>query len=334
MTVLAFAMDPALTPDLIAPRQHAAFAELCQVPSMTPLEEFGSPGAAALLRDCEVLVTGWGCPRLDAGALALAPRLRLVLHAGGSVRPVVSEALWQRTIRVVSAAAANAVPVAEFALACILLANKQAFAAREEYRASRRWAHPQWVAPGTSGNHGATVGVVGASRTGRHLLELLRPFALRVFLTDPFVAAAEAIALGAELVGLDRLLAESDVVSLHAPLLPPTAGMIGAMELARMRDGATLLNTARGGLVDAAALQQVLRAGRLYAVLDVTDPEPLPPDSPLYELPNVVLTPHVAGATGSETQRMTGLVLDELRRWLAGDPLRHEVTRDMLDRVG
>src|SRR5262249_54884850 len=147
-------------------------------------------------------------------------------------------------------------------------------------------------------------GVIGASRIGRRVIELLRPFDLDVYLFDPYVDAALAESLGVHLVDLDVLLRTCDVVSVHAPQTPQTLDLIGADQLALMRDGATLINTARGGLVDPDALAKELLRGRLCAVLDVTDPEPLPSDSALYELPNVFVTPHIAGSHGNELARL------------------------------
>jgi phosphoglycerate dehydrogenase-like enzyme len=326
---LAVVYDPARAPDLLAPAQRARLASLCRVVNDAPLLDY----AAADLAGVEILFTSWGCPRLDAAALARLPALRLVAYAAGSVRPFVTDALWDRGVRVVSAAAANAVPVAEFALAMILLANKHAFALRERYR-TEGLRFPVRPPPGDAGNCGAVVGIIGASRTGRRLIALLRPFALTVIVADPYLSAEDAAALGVEKVALDDLLARARIVSLQAPLTPATVGMIGRRELALMRDGATFLNTARGALVDHAALADELRAGRLAAILDVTDPEPLPADSPLLALPNCFVTPHVAGALGLETRRLADLAIDEIARFLDGTPLQHEVTRAMLDRIG
>jgi phosphoglycerate dehydrogenase-like enzyme len=168
---------------------------------------------------------------------------------------------------------------------------------------------------------------------GRRLLELLRPFDFQVLLHDPTLAPGEAEALGAEPVELDDLVARADVVTLHAPSLPSTRHQIDARRLALMRDGAILVNTARGALVDHAALERELASGRIDAVIDTTEPELLPADSPLYELPNVFLTPHVAGALGSETRRLVDLALGEIERFVRGEPLRHEVRRADLETI-
>jgi len=183
------------------------------------------------------------------------------------------------------------------------------------------------------GAHGITVGVIGASRVGRLVLDLLRNLDADVLLYDPHVSVAEAAALGARPADLDTLAAESDVVSVHAPDIPATYHQIDRRFLGLMRDGAVLINTARGRLVDTEALTEHLVSGRLDAILDVTDPEPLPADSPLYTLPNVLLTPHLAGAQGSELHRLGASAVAELARFAAGVPFEHPVGADDWNRI-
>ncbi|MFB8217067.1 hydroxyacid dehydrogenase [Streptomyces anulatus] len=285
----------------------------------------GVPDPAAV----ELLITSWGCPPLDAAALARMPALKAVVHAAGSVKHHVTEACWDRGIRVSTAAAANAVPVAEYTLAAILFANKRVREIGGLYREHR--AALDWSAyyPGF-GNYRRTIGLVGASLVGRRVLELLRPHDFDVLLADPHLDPAEARSMGARLVGLDEMLPVCDVVSLHAPALPETHHLIDARRLSFMRDGATLVNTGRGSLVDTDALTAEASSGRVHAVLDVTEPEVLPAGSPLYSLPNVLLTPHIAGSLGGELQRITRSALDEVERYCAGQEFAHEVTRASL----
>ena len=329
---LVLSMAPVLTPELFSPALHARLAELANVLDPEPLTRFDDERAAKLLAEAEVLLTGWGCPRIDAAVLDRAPNLRAIFHAAGTVKGHVDETVWERGVRVCSAAAANAVPVAEYTVAAILLAGKRAFQLQRRYRelrGFRLWARE--VPP--IGNLGRTVGIVGASRIGRLVLDWLRPFDFVRLVSDPTLSAAEAHTLGAECVPLDELLQRSDIVSLHAPLLPETRGMIDRRRLGLLRDGAVLINTARGALVDGDALGEVLVAGRIDAVIDTSEPEILPADSPLYDLPNVFLTPHIAGAMGVETQRLSALALDELERFASGAPLLHEVHREDLARI-
>ena len=294
--------------------------------------EFGSPRAAELLEAADILVTSWGCPPITAQTLRLAPRLKLIGHAAGTVKFLIAPEVYEAGIAVTQAAAANALPVAEFTLAAILLSNKRVLQARDLYREQRAASANAAFASRPIGNFRKTVGIVGASLIGRRVIELLRPFDFEVLLYDPFVTADEASRLGVRPTGLHELMASSDVVSLHAPALPSTRQMIDGRALALMRDGTTFINTARGSLVDHVALEAELMTGRIDAILDVTEPEPLPPTSKLYDLPNVLLTPHVAGALGLERERLGALIVDEIERFVRGEPLRYQIEPAMLER--
>lgn len=278
--------------------------------------------ARASLATAEVLLTGWGAPHLDAELMASMPRLRAIFHAGGSVRALVDpELLVDRGIVASNAGEANAVPVAEYTLAMILLAGKQSWASERLYRERRAFIDRE-QAFADSGNFERVVGIVGASRIGRKVLELLRHTDVHVLLYDPYLSTREAAELGAELVSLPELAKRSAVVSIHAPVTPETVGMIDASFIDAMPTGATFINTARGAVVDQEALVSRLRSGEISAVLDVTSPDPLPTDHPLWNLPNVVLTPHIAGAMGNELTRLGYQVVDEVERFLTGRPLQ------------
>jgi phosphoglycerate dehydrogenase-like enzyme len=310
----------------------AALMEVGELLAPTAIDGMPPEEAGEVLAAADVLVGHWGCARLDAAFLARAPRLRMLAYAAGTLREVVDAAAIDRLERVTSGAAANAVPVAEYTVAAILWANKAAFVERERARGvelpspavSRR--HPV-------GNWGKRIGLVGASHVGRAVIALLAPYRLEIVVSDPYLTDDEAHALGVGRVELDELLATSDVVSLHAPALPSTERMIGAPQLAAMLDGATLINTARGVLVDHDALAAEVASGRLTAVLDVTDPEPLPADHPLLAAPGCVVTPHLAGAQGTELARLAELVTEEVRRFAAGEPALHPVTAADLGRI-
>ena len=293
-------------------------------------EELSSPTVRARLAEVDVLITSWGCPRLDERVLGAAPRLRAVLHAAGSIRPHVDPVVLDRGLLVTTAADANAEPVAQYTLAAVLWAFKKVpFLAADARRHRADWSYRNQR--GELSGRDRTVVLVGFSRVGRRVAHLLRTVdAGRVLVVDPVVDPDEVRAASAEPVPLAVALPQADVLSLHAPALPETRHMIGEAQLAALPPGATLVNTARGALVDTAALERACATGRLHAVLDVTDPEPLPAGSPLYDLPNVLLTPHVAGSLGSETRRMSAAALDELERYVAGRPPRAAVTRRAL----
>ena len=173
--------------------------------------------------------------------------------------------------------------------------------------------------------------MVGYSRIGRRVVELLQMLHdVRVLVADPFADPAEVAAAGATLLPLDELIPAVDILSLHAPELPSTRHMIGARELGALANNATVINTGRGSLIDTAALEEACRDGRINAILDVTDPEPLNADSILYELPNVVLTPHIAGSLGTETRRMSDMALNDLAHYLNNEPLEAQVREEDL----
>ncbi|MBP0461793.1 hydroxyacid dehydrogenase [Streptomyces montanisoli] len=327
------AMGPGIADRLLTAAHRDRLAGLVRVdPGLVAGDLTGcDPAVEAALAEAEVLLTCWGAPPLTASVLRAAPRLRAVVHAAGTVKQIVTDACWERGIAVSSAAGANALPVAEYTLAAILFAGKGVLASALRYRAVRA-GHDWHGELAEAGNYRRTVGIVGASRVGRRVIELLRPFDLRVLLYDPYVDAAGAAALGVVRVPLDELCARSSVVSVHAPQVPATRHMIGAAQLAAMPDGATLVNTSRGSLIDEDALLPELVSGRLNAVLDVTEPELPAPDSPLYDLDNVLLTPHVAGSLGNELHRMADHALDEIERFTKGEPFAEPVQPASLHR--
>ena len=327
---VALSMYPGLEPYALRPEHLAALAEVADVIEPIAVQALPDARAAEVLAAADVLLGHWGCLVVDEGLLARAPRLAMLAYAAGTLRDTVTPAAFARGLRITSGAAANAVPVAEYTVAAILWANKGAFVERERLRGAEM---PPLPRRHPVGNWAKRVGLVGASHVGRAVVELLAPYRCSVAIADPYLSAEGAATLGVDKVELDELLATSDVVSLHAPALPSTERMIGAPQLARMLDGATLINTARGVLVDHDALVPEVRSGRLTAVLDVTDPEPLPPDHPLLHLPTCVVTPHLAGSQGTELSRQAELVVEEIRRFAAGEPPLHPVVADDIGRV-
>lgn len=251
-----------------------------------------------VIGDCDAVITGWSSPAFSRQTLDAAPHLKIVAHAAGSVKSlfsaeVVQEILIPRGITVFSGNAPMAINVAEATVGLMISIPRRWPELQQEFRQTRgRVQTPingQFLT-------GATVGLVSASQVARYVLKLLPAFGCRVLLYDPFLSAEQAQPLGAELVGLDEIFASSDILSVHSPDLPTTKNLIGARELALLRDGATFINTARGAVVDHEALLAECRSGRILAALDVTEPEPLPSDSPFWDLPNVCLLPHIAGA--------------------------------------
>lgn len=280
------------------------------------------------LHDVEVVFSTWGMFPLTNAQLDRLPRLRAVFYAAGSVRHFAPP-LLKRDITVVSAWAANAVPVAEFCLAQILLANKGAYRNVREY-ATTKYRADTFIG---RGNYGAPVALLGAGAIGSRVIELLRRFRLPVVVFDPFLTYKAAESLGVEKVSLAEAFAVSRVVSNHLADVLETQGLLNGQLFASMPSDATFINTGRGATVNQHDLIRVLRDDRpdLTALLDVTEPEPLPEDSPLWTLPNVQITSHIAGAVGDEVGRLAGTVIEEFNAWRDGQPLRYAVTLPMLE---
>lgn len=288
-----------------------------------PLSTSDALGRPDLLGDADVIFSGWKGPLLDEKFFELAPKLKAVFYGAGTMGYILTPAVWERGIVVTSALEANAVPVAEYTLAVILLSLKHFWSLSRQMKA----VHSLPDRNGTPGAYGSTVGLVSLGAIARNLLKLLKPFDLNVLVYDPFLSATEAASLGVERVSLEEIFRRSDVVSLHTPVFPETVGMITGRHIASMKLGATFINTARGELVREAEMIQVLcDRPDLQAVLDVTFPEPSAADSPLYKLENVVLTPHIAGSAGKECRRMGRYMVEELNRYLAGKPLKYALT--------
>lgn len=289
------------------------------LPSDTPLSD---------LADVAILFSTWGMPHWTSEQLDSLPRLKAVFYAAGSVQGFARPFL-ERGIRVVSGWRANAIPVAEFTLAQILLANKGYFRNVRENIGGGTAFRAAYRGPG---NYDATIALLGAGAIARILIGLLKPFRLRVLVYDPFLPAEEAARLGVESVSLESAFARADVVSNHLPDKDVTAGLLNGQLFDRLRPGATFLNTGRGRTVNEADLVDTMRRRPdLTALLDVTYPEPIPTGSPLLEQENILVSTHIAGSINNEIHRMAEYCVEEMERYLRGEPLQHEVTPEMLD---
>jgi phosphoglycerate dehydrogenase-like enzyme len=285
-----------------------------------------------LLPGASGCITSWGVAQLDAEVLAAAASLEAMAHMGSSVKRFVSDAVWEREIRVTSAGITLALDVAETTLGLMIVGRKRIWPLGQHVREGGWRDSPTWDRWDARELTRSTVGIIGASNVGRHVIDLLAPFEAQILVSDPFLGTEEAAALGVESVELDDLLARSDVVSLHCPENEHTRNLLNGSNLGLLQDGTVLINTARGGLIDEIALVEELSRGRIFAFLDTTNPEPPALDSPLRQLDNVVVTPHIAGCI-EDCGRMGELAVEELRRALSGEPAVYEIRRDMLDRI-
>jgi phosphoglycerate dehydrogenase-like enzyme len=284
-----------------------------------------------LLAEAEVIFSGWGAPMMDEAFLQAAPHLRAVFYGAGTIGYCTSEAFWEREILITSAYAANAQPVAEYTLSAILLSLKSFWRFAAQTKAGAGWGDHTRRVPGC---FRSTVALIGFGMIARRVLSLLQPFDLRCIVHDPFLSQAEAAALGGELCALEEAFRLGDVISLHVPDKPQTRGMIAGRHFAMMKENATFINTARGRIVRQVEMIEALRQRPdLTAVLDVCDPEPAPSGSDLLGLPNVILTPHIAGSLGPECRRLGRYMVEEFKRFLAGEALRWQITRELAVRL-
>jgi phosphoglycerate dehydrogenase-like enzyme len=315
-----YVMDLARFPDVYGDDERAAIEKSVRITS-APL----SPAELTpeFVAEVDVLVTAWGGPQLTESLLDRAPRLKLVLYGAGSVRSIVTPESWARGVRITTANAVIAESVAEFTLAQVLYALKHGW---RYVLGARAGASSLPRSTNEPGANGSVVGLMSLGATGRATARLLARHDLVLQAYDPFVDPAVASSLGVRLVSLEELFSTSDVVSLHAPVLDETRKVVDTSLLSAMKNDATLINTARGALIDEDALIATLQdRPDLFAVLDVTDPEPPVPGSRLFSLPNVVVTPHLAGTLNTERRRQGRLMAEELARYVAGEPLQHEI---------
>ncbi|MBX7159777.1 MAG: hydroxyacid dehydrogenase [Acidimicrobiia bacterium] len=309
--VLHFAAEPAL-----AARIRAALPDWIE---LTLVPEADRDGFAAAMGTCEVL---WHVlDPVTAATMEAAPSLRLVQKIGVGVNTIDLDAAHRLGVAVANMPGTNTTATAELALALMLAAMRKVPTFDRAVR-DGAWYESVGHVSECSEIHGSTVGLVGYGAVARHLATVLDALGAKVLYT---ARTPKDGAVG-EWRELDRLLAEADVVSLHATLTDDTRHLIDAAALARMRRGAVLVNTARGALVDEDALCSALASGHVRAAgLDVFAHEPLPATSPLLALPNVVVAPHVGWLTPETFDRSIGVAVENCRRLRDGDALLHPV---------
>ena len=282
--------------------------------------------------ELDALVLGPGAPRVTAEVLEKAPRLRAVGELEGDrfAQLIDLEACASCGVKALDTTHGSSYPVSEWALGLTIIGLRNAgkhfrdlIAHRPAIGFDERGNEPGFLRGELTGK---LIGLIGCGHIGRRLLEYLRPFKVRVLVYDPYLSREIADVLDFDLTTLDNVLIMPDVVVCLAPLTSATRGMLGAREIALLRPGAVFVNVSRGAIVNSNALIARLRKGDIIASLDVFDPEPIPVDSPVRELENVFLSPHVAGVTLTSRTRFFSLMVDELRRLFAGHETRHDLT--------
>jgi phosphoglycerate dehydrogenase-like enzyme len=323
-----YILDPQAFELIYGPDEQRDIAELVDVAAEAYTPRYVHEHRE-LLAKVDFIFSGWGGPRLDAEFLDAAPELRVMFYGAGSAGGVLTDETWRRGIQLTTAAAANAIPVAEYTLATILFSLKLGWRFARSTRDQRDFAGSRNV----PGCYHTTVGLVSLGIIAQTLRKYLQPFDLHVLAYDPHISPQQARQWNVEMVGLDELFSRADVVSIHTPWLPETEGLIRGSHVARMKPDSTLINTARGAVINEPEMIEVLaRRPDVHAILDVTHPEPPAADSPLYTLPNVTLTPHIAGSLANECRRMGRYMVEELRRHLRGEAMQWALTPDATER--
>lgn len=294
-----------------------------------------SAQVAAAITGFDALVTGWSTPLLTEEVFEQADALRIVAHSAGTVKRMFLECypkyIVPRNICVFSANREIAYNAAEHTLGLMIMTARRML----DHALMIRRDQSQWpdrmLRPNSQYLSGSTVGIVSASQVGRRVIDLLKPFDTRILVYDPYLSAEEAAALNVTKVSLLEAFAEADIVSVHAPLLPETRGLIRKAHFAALRDGAVFINTSRGAVLDEQALIETCATGRISAALDVTTEEPLPADSPLLRMHNVIVTPHLAGSGYYGYARIGAATVQALEDYFAGRPVAGAVDVNTYD---
>jgi len=280
----------------------------------------------SVLEDAEVIFSGWGCPAITNEVLDAAPNLKAIFYAAGSVKLLGHKGeLFDRSVKITSSVLANSIPVAEFCLSQIIFSLKLGWHHSLEIMRKKAWMpyDKRYTVPGC---YDSTVGIISLGAISKKLIELLRPFDINIMLSSGYVTEQQALEMGVTLASVDDIFRQADVVSLHSPSYQK--GIITGEHFRMMKPYSTFINTARGICVRENEMTDVLaERPDIMALLDVTSPEPPVAGSKLFELPNVVTFPHIAGSMNAECRRMAQYAIDDFHRYLKGEPLMYEVSR-------
>lgn len=285
-------------------------------------EKFTQDYLISIIRDVDVCVTHWGCPKFTREVIENATRLKLITHAAGSVADTVTDYVYDMGIKVCSANNIMAKYVAEGTLAYIFAGLRLIPQHDRRVKDKVLWER---MDEDTRNLIGAKLGLIGLGTVGRFLVEFLKPFDVNIKIYDPYIPKDSLKDYSnVQICSMDEVLSWGDVISIHASLTQETYNLINNDKLKLIKDNSLVVNTARGAIIDQSALTCELQRGRLNAVLDVFDEEPLPLDDPLRGLNNVILMPHMAGVGARE--QMTYAMIGEIKRYIGNEPLKYEIS--------
>ncbi len=287
---------------------------------------------ADFLSDCEIAFATWGMPKFTKEEIKeYMPNLKAVFYSAGTVQ-YFAKPFLESGVKVFSAFAANAVPVAEYTFAQISLASKGYFRAAKYYRPLFPYSHT--IAGKSPGNFGCKVGLIGLGAIGQMVAKKLMELDVEVYAYDPFVKKEKAEELKVTLISLEELFSECDIISNHLANKPELENVFNYKLFRKMKKHSTFINTGRGAQVAeySLALSLILHPSRTF-VADVLKREFFPYINPLFWCPNAILTPHIAGSTGKEPQRMAYYMMEEMERFLKNEETKYEVTLEALEKM-
>ena len=331
-TKVAILVNKAMANSIFAARDLDYLAEFADFNSVDDLPETMTIDfMRAHLADADCAITCWGTPNITDELADAAPNLRLIAHAAGSVKNLIPAKMWtERKCRVTSNAPVIAEAVAQTTLGFILTSLGQFWSLDKSTRAGN-WSGGEKSTFTTKTINGLTIGIVGASLVGQEVIKILKPFGCNLLLCDPYVSKYDAESYGVTLTDLETLMKSSDILTLHTPANADCYRIINGDNLPLLMDGALIVNTARGTIIDEPALIKELETGRLFACLDVTDPEPPAKDHPFRTLDNVILTPHIAGGhTVNGRQKLGRNAVNVIYNYTTKGIIKFEVREEML----
>jgi len=330
---VAIAVDKKMAKSIFCPEDLDFLSSFAKTNSVDDLPEILTVEfMTEIIKNADACITCWGTPSFTEEILEKAEKLRLIAHCAGSIKNLIPATYWNTgKRRITSNAAVIAEDVAQSTLALILCSLKGFWGFAKSTR-NGEWSGGEASLFKTRRLDGLKVGLAAGSKVGKEVIKALKPYRCSIGLYDPYISPIEANELGVTLMELDELLATSDVISLHAPGNDDCRHMINAKNAPLIKDGALFINTARGLLVDEAALIKELETGRIFACIDVTDPEPPAADHPFRTLENVVLTPHITGGHTENGRKSLGRnSIKKVYNYLHKGVLDQEVIFEMLE---
>lgn len=297
------------------------------------LGRYDSIDEACDLSDVDFVFSGWGAVPMDKKALQAMPKLKVVFYGAGSIKKVQTEEMWNKPVRITSASTANAIPVAQYTTSLIQLLLKDFFTLTRKVKENRQ--NKMDVYRLTDGFYKRKIGIISYSKIGKEVIKNLQYLSENeIYVYDPFYDENFFKERNLIKSSLEEIFEKCDVVSLHSPLLKETEGMVNYQHFSKMKKNAAFINTARGKIINTDDLIKALNERTdLTAILDVSDPEPLEKNSALYDMDNVILSPHIAGSLGNETLLMGELMYEELARYIESGDLKYEISREAFLRM-